>query len=70
MLEYLIANIGTIAVSLILAVIVSAIIVKSVKNKRQGKTSCSCGCSGCSMSHICHSKSERQKDDSYKSEDA
>lgn len=47
---------GTIFVSAILVVIVALIIYKQVKNKKEGKTSCSCGCSGCAMSSVCHKK--------------
>ena len=36
--------------------IVVAIIVKLVLNKIKGKTSCSCGCGGCAMREMCHSK--------------
>ncbi|MBQ3109866.1 MAG: FeoB-associated Cys-rich membrane protein [Clostridia bacterium] len=47
---------GTIVVSAILIIIVSLIIYKQIKNKKEGKSSCSCGCSGCAMSEVCHSK--------------
>ena len=36
--------------------IVVAIIVKLILNKIKGKTSCSCGCGGCAMREMCHSK--------------
>ncbi len=47
---------GTIIVALILAVLVGLIIYKQIKNKKEGKSSCSCGCSGCAMSEVCHNK--------------
>lgn len=47
---------GTIIVSAILIMIVGLIIYKQIKNKKEGKSSCSCGCSGCAMSEICHGK--------------
>lgn len=47
---------GTIIVSAILIIIVSLIIYKQIKNKKEGKSSCSCGCSGCAMSEVCHGK--------------
>ena len=47
---------GTIFVSAILVVIVAMIIYKQIKNKKEGKSSCSCGCSGCAMSEVCHNK--------------
>ena len=52
MLAYLAANIGTIAVGLVLLIIVAAIIYHMVKNKKSGKSSCGCGCENCS--HRCH----------------
>lgn len=62
MLEFIHNNIATIAVSALLFGVVVAIIVRLVKNKKQGKSSCGCGCSNCAMSGICH------KPDNYKSE--
>ena len=54
MLEWLTENLGTIVVSLILICIVTAIIVKTVKDKKQGKSSCGCGCEHCAMRDKCH----------------
>ncbi|MBO5374364.1 MAG: FeoB-associated Cys-rich membrane protein [Clostridia bacterium] len=61
MLEFLANNIGTIAISILLLGVVAGIIIRLVKNKRQGKTSCGCGCSNCAMSDICH-KDENKKE--------
>lgn len=61
MIEFIINNIGTIAVSILLLAIVSAIIVKTVRNKKSGKTSCGCGCSTCAMSDICHKQDGGKK---------
>ncbi|MDR1664908.1 MAG: FeoB-associated Cys-rich membrane protein [Clostridiales bacterium] len=48
MLPFLAENLGTIVISLILAGIVTAIIVKLIKDKRKGKCAgCNCGCEGC-----------------------
>ncbi|MBR4510753.1 MAG: FeoB-associated Cys-rich membrane protein [Ruminococcus sp.] len=54
MLAWLAANLGTIVVTLILIGIVTAIIVKMVKDKKQGKGSCGCGCEHCAMHGKCH----------------
>lgn len=54
MLDFIMNNIGTIIVSVLLLGIVSAIIIVTVRNKKRGKTSCGCGCSNCAMSGICH----------------
>ncbi len=47
---------GTIIVSAILLLIVGLIIYRQIKNKKDGKSSCSCGCSSCAMSEVCHNK--------------
>ena len=47
-------NIGTIVISLILVGIISAIVVKLIKDKKQGKSSCGCGCTNCAMRGHCH----------------
>lgn len=48
------AHIGTIAVSVLLVVLFGAIVIKLIKNKKEGKTSCGCGCSDCAMRGQCH----------------
>ena len=50
-------NPGTLAVSAVLVIIVGLIIYKMIKDKKSGKSSCSCGgsCSGCGMAGSCHS---------------
>ncbi|MBE6624578.1 MAG: FeoB-associated Cys-rich membrane protein [Ruminococcaceae bacterium] len=60
MFQFILDNIGTIAVSLLLLGIVCAIIIRSVRNKRQGKTSCGCGCSSCAMSCLCQNRGQEQ----------
>lgn len=49
-------NPGTLAVSAVLVIIVGLIIYKMIKDKKSGKSSCSCGgsCSGCGMAGSCH----------------
>ncbi len=54
MWTWLVGNIATILIGLVLALIVAAIIVYLVRNKRKGKSSCGCGCQGCPMSGSCH----------------
>lgn len=48
-------NLSTIIISLVIAAIVALVIVYLVRNKKQGKNSCGCGCSKCPMSGSCHS---------------
>jgi hypothetical protein len=54
MLAWLTENIGTIVVSLILIAVVSLIVVRLIKDKKQGKSSCGCGCENCAMHGKCH----------------
>ncbi|MCR4648637.1 MAG: FeoB-associated Cys-rich membrane protein [Lachnospiraceae bacterium] len=56
MMAWLAANIWTIVISIILLVIVALIIWRLIKNKKEGKSSCGCGCDNCAMSGNCHQK--------------
>jgi len=56
MISFLTENLATIVISGILILICYAIIAQQIKNKKNGKSSCGCGCSGCAMSSICHKK--------------
>ncbi len=47
---------STIIISLLLAGVLALVIRYLYKQKKQGKTACGCGCSGCSMSGLCHKK--------------
>ena len=53
MWEILAENAGTIAVAAVLALIISVIVFRMVKNRKKGKCSCSSGCSGCPFSGKC-----------------
>lgn len=55
-MTWLINNISTIIVCVALIVVVTAIIAYMVKNKKQGKSSCGCGCKDCAMRNSCHSR--------------
>lgn len=54
MLQFLINNGGTILVAAILAVLVVLVARYMIRQKKQGVSSCGCGCERCS-SH-CHTK--------------
>ena len=54
MLAWITENIGTILISAVLLLIVGLIIVKLVKDKKKGKSSCGCNCAHCAMSGSCH----------------
>lgn len=55
MLEFLSENTATIVVFIILALIMFLVIRKMVKDKRAGRSSCSCGakCGCCPNSELC-----------------
>ncbi|MBQ9374860.1 MAG: FeoB-associated Cys-rich membrane protein [Ruminococcus sp.] len=55
-MSFIIDNLGTIIISVVLLAVAASIIFKLVKNKKQGKTSCGCGCSNCPSSSVCHKK--------------
>jgi len=58
MLEFLINNLGTIAVALIVGLMLIFIALKIIKDKKSGKSSCGCGCSSCPYSGRCHGVEE------------
>lgn len=53
-MNWLINNLGTIIAAAIVLGVVTLIIVKYFKNKRAGKSTCSCGCANCPLSGRCH----------------
>lgn len=56
MLDFLLLHKGNIIVGLVLILVVFLIIRNLLKNKKQGKSSCGCGCSSCASNGICHTK--------------
>ena len=61
MTSWLAANLGTILVSLAVIAVAAAIIRKMVKEKKQGKSSCSHGCSNCALHGQCHMAQTKAK---------
>jgi hypothetical protein len=55
MITWLLNNISTIIVCVIIIAVVAMIVRKMVKDKKQGKSSCGCGCQNCAMHDACHS---------------
>ncbi|MBQ3151595.1 MAG: FeoB-associated Cys-rich membrane protein [Clostridia bacterium] len=53
-MTFITENAGTIIVAVVVAIIFLAIVIKGIKNKKEGKHSCSCGCDGCAASEYCH----------------
>lgn len=56
MLQWIVANLATIFICVVLAVTVMLIIRYLVRQKQQGKSSCGCNCAHCAMHGACHSK--------------
>lgn len=56
MFAWIAENLATIIICLVLAVIVAAIIIGLVRNKKKGKSSCGCNCVHCAMAGSCHNK--------------
>ncbi|MGN0548128.1 MAG: FeoB-associated Cys-rich membrane protein [Acutalibacteraceae bacterium] len=54
MLAWLSENLATVIICAVLIIVVAAIIFNMVRNRKKGKSSCSCGCSNCPMSGSCH----------------
>ncbi|MBQ8825401.1 MAG: FeoB-associated Cys-rich membrane protein [Ruminococcus sp.] len=54
MLEWISQNLATIIISVIVIAVVATIIIKMMRDKKNGKTSCGCGCDNCPSSSMCH----------------
>ena len=52
-MNWFVHNLGTIIVAAVVFGLAALIIVMHFKNKRAGKSSCSCGCANCPMSGKC-----------------
>lgn len=70
MYTWIMENMGTLAVGAFVAAAVIAVIIRMVKNKKEGKSSCGCAescggvCTGCSMSGNCGLKAKKTDRDS------
>ena len=53
---WIMANIGTIIVGLVLVCIIALIIIKLVNDRKKGIRSCGGSCAGCAMKGTCHKK--------------
>ncbi|PXV96159.1 attachment p12 family protein [Lachnotalea glycerini] len=54
MIQFILSNLGTVIISLVLASIVAFVIRKMIKDKKQGKGCCGSSCGGCGHSSGCH----------------
>lgn len=53
-------NPPTVIALIIVATVVIGLIASLIVNKKKGKSSCSCGCSGCAFKDSCHSGKPKQ----------
>ena len=53
MLDFLIENSATVITLLVVLTIIGLAVFKIVKDKKQGKSSCGCGCEGCALADKC-----------------
>lgn len=56
MLEFIINNLSTIMVLIIVLAVLGIVISRLIIAKKNHKSSCSCGCSGCPNKNYCHEK--------------
>ncbi|MEF9939884.1 MAG: FeoB-associated Cys-rich membrane protein [Clostridium sp.] len=55
MFDFFVNNLSTIIVGILVAALLLAVVIKMIKDKKQGKSSCGCHCSGCPGAGTCHS---------------
>lgn len=55
-MSWILGNIATIIVSLVLIAVVIGIVAIMRRDKKKGKSSCGCECGSCPMSGSCHRK--------------
>jgi hypothetical protein len=54
MLSWLLENIATVVISVLLVLTVAAVLYITVRSGKKGKSACGCGCGSCPMSGDCH----------------
>lgn len=59
MLSWIVANLGTIIVSVVLILIVTGIIIVMIRDKKQGKSTCGGNCAHCKMCAGCNSAKKK-----------
>lgn len=54
MLNFISTNLASIIIGAIVFIIVGAVFIKLIRDKKNHKSSCGAGCGGCPMSNDCH----------------
>ena len=58
-MTYLMQNLGTIVISAVLLAIVVLIVLRLMKNKKAGTSSCGCNCAHCALHGTCHKAAKK-----------
>lgn len=53
MLNFIFENLASIIVGTVVFAIVAAVVIKMIRDRKNQKTSCGCGCSGCPGTEKC-----------------
>ncbi|MEG0691729.1 MAG: FeoB-associated Cys-rich membrane protein [Oscillospiraceae bacterium] len=56
MVEFIVNNLSTIIVGTLIFTLVTLVVLKLIKDKKNHKSSCGGGCAGCPSKGMCHSK--------------
>ncbi len=56
MMDWLTENGATIAVGAFVAILLGLVVYKMIKDKKNGKNGCGCGCQNCALADKCHTK--------------
>ncbi len=56
MLSWIVNNLATILITLVLVAVVAVIVIELWRNHRKGKSTCGCNCAHCAMAGSCHKK--------------
>ena len=58
MLDWIIQNLANIVICLVLILAVTLAVVRLVRDKKAGRPSCGCGCSGCPAHGTCSGRKQ------------
>ena len=68
-MQWIADNIGSILVCLAVFGLLALLVASLVKQKKQGKTTCGCGCEHCAMRCACHANSAQTATESQPPDD-
>ena len=62
MIAWITENLGTILITLVLVLVVTGIIIKLVKDRKKGKSSCGGNCAHCGMRQNCSTRQRCERE--------